>query len=99
DGPEDFVRVEVTTALARGIPVVPVLVGGTPMPTAGELPPGLEALAYRNAARVDPGRDFHPHVDRLVRELEGLLAGASPAAAGGPNPFPGPAPWLHAPAC
>jgi hypothetical protein len=45
----DWVRVEIETALDRGIRVVPVLVGGATMPGADNLPPSLAALAARQA--------------------------------------------------
>jgi hypothetical protein len=37
DQPNDFVRLEVAAALARGVDVIPVLVHGARMPTAGQL--------------------------------------------------------------
>ena len=73
----DPVRIEVETALQRGIPVIPVLVGGATMPQPAELPDSLKNLAYRNAAEVDGGRDFHQHMDRLIRSMDRLLAGKS----------------------
>lgn len=45
----DYVRREVEFALASGKPVIPVLVGGAPMPAATALPPSMRALANRNA--------------------------------------------------
>ena len=72
DDPDDFVRIEIETALARGIPVIPVLIGATPMPNEEELPTDLRPLAFRNAAAVDTGPDFHHHVDRLIRKIEEL---------------------------
>jgi hypothetical protein len=39
DDPDDFVRIEVESALARGIPVIPVLVDGAKMPGAPEVRP------------------------------------------------------------
>ncbi len=79
--PDDFVRIEVEGALRRGIPVVPVLVDGAPMPRREDLPPGLEDLAYRNATVVRPDPDFHRDVDRLIAAVE------RSAAAGGVLPF------------
>jgi formylglycine-generating enzyme required for sulfatase activity len=74
DDPADFVRIEIESALARGIPVVPVLVGRADMPGEEELPQGLlRKLAYRQAAEVRSGRDFRDHVDRLIRGIELLL--------------------------
>ena len=74
DDPQDYVRIEVESALARGIPVVPLLVGRTAMPREADLPDGLKELAFRNAAAVRSGPDFHGQVDRLIRGLEQLLA-------------------------
>jgi hypothetical protein len=37
------------------------------------LPDSLKDFAYCNAAPVDPGRDFHSHVDRLIRALDQVL--------------------------
>ncbi|MEO8308666.1 MAG: toll/interleukin-1 receptor domain-containing protein, partial [Pseudomonadota bacterium] len=38
EDPDDFVRIELEAALARNIPVVPVLVAHAPMPGSSELP-------------------------------------------------------------
>ncbi len=73
DDPGDFVHIEVRWALERGVPVVPILVQGASIPSPEELPEPLRPLAFRNAAEVRPGRDFHPDVDRLI---ESLLASA-----------------------
>jgi hypothetical protein len=85
DEPGDFVRFEVETALTRGITIIPLLVGQAAMPREEDLPPSLAPLAYRNALPIDPGRDFHHHVDQLVRALEQILrferSASAPAAA------------------
>ena len=73
DNPRDFVRVELELALERDIPIVPVLVDGATMPTPDGLPASIRDLVFRNASQVDSGRDFHPHIDRLITELGGLL--------------------------
>jgi hypothetical protein len=69
DDPDDFVNLEIRSALTRGIPVIPVLVGGARMPRDQELPEGLVELAYRNATEVASGQDFHHHVDRLIQGI------------------------------
>src|SRR5262249_55425840 len=69
EDPKDFVRIELETALGRGIPVIPVLIGRTTMPLPEQLPPSLADLAYLNAVQVARGRDFHDHVDRLIQGL------------------------------
>jgi hypothetical protein len=70
---EDWVRIEVASALSRGIPVIPLLIDTTPMLKARDLPDDLRALAFRQAATIDTGRDFHAHVDRLLKSMDRLL--------------------------
>lgn len=48
DNPGDFVRIEVEAALARGIPVIPVLVQDAMMPQERDLPSSLASLVHRN---------------------------------------------------
>ena len=43
----DPVRVEVETALRRRVPVIPVLIGNTRMPSSEELPPSLKKSSSR----------------------------------------------------
>jgi hypothetical protein len=52
DDPHDFVRLEISSALKRGIPVIPVLVRQAQMVTSEQLPPDLSALAFRQAAEL-----------------------------------------------
>jgi hypothetical protein len=54
--PQDWVHVEVATALRRGITVIPVLLDGTRMPAAENLPGDLQSLARMNAADVRASR-------------------------------------------
>lgn len=73
DEESDPVRLELEAALDRRLPVIPVLVHGAKMPEATELPPSLKDFAFFNAATVDVGRDFHPHLERLIRSINPLL--------------------------
>jgi predicted ATPase len=78
---DDFVRIELEAALARGVPLIPVLVSGAVMPTAAQLPQSLAEFAYRQGTAVRPDPDFHRDMDRLVASLQGLLpTGGAPAA-------------------
>jgi hypothetical protein len=52
DNPSDFVRIEIGEALARGIPVVPVLLDGAPMPDIHLLSDDLRELVDRQAEFV-----------------------------------------------
>ena len=56
DDPNDFVRIELASALRRDIPVIPVLVRGAKMPRPDELPDDLKELAYRNAVELSHAR-------------------------------------------
>lgn len=76
--PDDWVRIEVETALERGIPVVPLLIDGATLPTRDQLPESLWPLLRRNALPVDSGRDFHAQMTRLVRDLRVQLGPVSP---------------------
>jgi TPR repeat protein len=70
---DDWVRIEIETALRRNIAVVPVLIDRTPMPSAKMLPEGLHDLVHRQAAVVDTQVDFNSHMNRLIREIDRLL--------------------------
>lgn len=72
DDPTDFVRIEVSAALKRGIPVIPLLVHGTTMPHESELPDDLKALAYRNGTVVRPDPDFHHDINRVISGIDKL---------------------------
>ena len=53
--PQDFVQLEVETALNRDdVRVIPILVDNARMPTPEELPPGLAGLARRQAVEISP---------------------------------------------
>lgn len=65
DNPVDFVRVEIATALQRGISVVPVLMDGARMPNTNELPTDLQELPFRNGISVHHA-SFHTDMGRLV---------------------------------
>lgn len=65
DNPDDFVRVEIETALNRDIRVVPVLVDGAALPQAADLPPSLQPLTRRQALELSH-TGFRSEVTRLV---------------------------------
>jgi hypothetical protein len=75
DNPDDFVRLEIEAALARGVRVIPILVEGARMPRADELPASLSKLARRQALELSPSW-FDIGTERLLRTLDGVLADA-----------------------
>jgi TIR domain len=68
EDPMDFVRLETASALKRDIPVVPVLVHGTRMPRAEQLPEDLAELAYRNGVELTHAR-WDSDVQLLIKAL------------------------------
>lgn len=87
DHPDDWVRLEVETALARNIPVIPLLVGNAKLPRAADLPEGLQDLAHKNAAQARPDPDFDVDLSRLIRRLEDIV-GVPGASVGRSTPAP-----------
>jgi len=76
--PDDWVRIEIETALKKNIPVIPVLIDRTPMPARDDLPEDVRDLVYRQAAVIDTEIDFNAHMERLIRQIDRL--GGKPAA-------------------
>jgi len=74
----DYVRVEIVTALGRGIRTVPVLIDGAEMPDASDLPEPLRPLTRRNALILDFNR-FDAEISRLIGVIRKILAAPSPA--------------------
>jgi len=73
DKPDDFVAIELAAALARNILVIPVLVDGTRMPKASELPDSLKPLALRNAIQVR-NTNFGSDAEQLITKMREALA-------------------------
>lgn len=78
--PADFVRIEIESALKRNIPVIPLLVAGTTMPSKDELPESLQDLSFRNGTQIRPVPDFHADIDRLIHSLRKHLMSLSTEA-------------------
>ncbi|MEM9181242.1 MAG: peptidoglycan-binding protein [Pseudomonadota bacterium] len=68
DSSDDFVRTEIAAALQRGIPVVPVLLDGTAMPRADQLPADIRGLVNRHGAQLDR-KSFRADVDHIMSGL------------------------------
>jgi TonB family protein len=81
DNPNDFVRLEIATALERGVRVIPVLVQDAKMPHPQELPENLLRLSHRNAIELSDTRWKHD-VDQLIEAIEKILARQRAAQSG-----------------
>ena len=74
DDPEDFVRLEIASALKRDVAVIPVLVDGARLPRAQELPDELRPLVRRQGIAVTH-EGFPRDMDGLERDIRALVKG------------------------
>jgi len=74
DDPDDFVALEIASALERGIRVVPLLVDGAQMPAEADLPERLQGLVAHQALATTH-RDFQRRVGELVADLGSSMRG------------------------
>jgi hypothetical protein len=81
DDPEDWVRIELETALKRNIPVIPVIVDNAQLPRKEHLPASLKELVYRNASFVRPTPDLDHDLEQLVKDLRKLFKRGSASEA------------------
>ena len=68
----DFVRVEIETAIKNKVHIIPVLVNNAVMPDPNDLPESLESLTRRNAMSLTHER-FNNDVSGLIKVLENAL--------------------------
>lgn len=77
DNPADFVRLEIETALQRGIRVIPVLTDDATLPREDELPDSLVGLVRRQAVQIRFDR-YRDDISRLISVIEKVLGGQAP---------------------
>lgn len=68
----DFVRIEIASALKQGKLVIPVLVGQARMPNPDDLPEDIRALSRRNAIELSHQR-FQYDVNKLIHVIKESL--------------------------
>jgi hypothetical protein len=79
DNIDDWVRLEIQSALNRNIPVIPVLLHNVAMPRREDLPKDLEEFAYRQAHSihlVDRQHDIEKLIDDINEQEERRLGAA-----------------------
>lgn len=76
--PGDFVRLEIATALERGVAVIPVFVEDVRMPAAGDLPEPLAPLTRLQGIELSEER-WDYDVGRLIARLHDVLREHGPA--------------------
>jgi hypothetical protein len=85
DNPNDYVRIEIATALKRNIRVIPVLVGGADMPHVDYLPKNLQLLVRRNAVELSDKR-FRYDADQLILSMRRILSNKASISPSVPTP-------------
>ncbi|MDQ1746689.1 MAG: hypothetical protein QOD07_952 [Frankiaceae bacterium] len=69
DDENDYVRLELESALARDVPVIPVLVGGAQVPPPDLLPASISRLSYRHAFELSDS-SWTRDLDAFVHQLQ-----------------------------
>jgi hypothetical protein len=77
DSGGDYVRIEVETALSRGILILPVLVNAMRMPDPATLPESLRDVCYKHAQPLRPDPDFIGDVQRLYQRIDAHFENAN----------------------
>ena len=89
ENPNDFVRLEIEAALTRKVRVIPILIGGAPMPSAEQLPPSMARFARLQALELSPVH-LESETSRLQQVVDEALADVHPTRDPGPPPVPPP---------
>ncbi len=84
--PYDVVRLEIETALAGGLEIIPVLIDHAPFPKARELPATLHPLLRRNGLQMASGPAFQADAARLVAAVQARVDAAARLHPPGPWP-------------
>jgi photosystem II stability/assembly factor-like uncharacterized protein len=80
ENPQDWVRLEVETAVKLGLTLMPILVEGGTVPKAEELPASLQVLGMTNAVPVRNDPDFTHDMERVLAGVRrALLQPPAPA--------------------
>jgi hypothetical protein len=72
DDPNDFVVLEIASALKREVPVIPVLVHAAKMPTPDQLPESLKDFSHRNSVELSHTR-WPTDVSLLIEALKSYV--------------------------
>jgi hypothetical protein len=73
DDENDYLRIEIETALTRNIPVIPVLVERALLPGSDCLPDTLKKLPFRQGSTITPER-FESDIQVLVSDVGRILS-------------------------
>lgn len=69
----DYINVEVSEALKRQIPIIPILVGPAVMPTSAQLPASLQKLSGIQAIKIRTDAGFHSDMSDLIDKISSKI--------------------------
>jgi hypothetical protein len=75
---DDFVRMEVESALIQNVPILPVVILPAAMPRPEDLPEPIAGLALRNAAFLDAEHKFDADMKRLCEVIRYIFVNRPP---------------------
>ena len=81
---QDFVRAEVEAALLLDLPIVPVVVDDTVMPTPSDLPESVEGITGKQRFRLTSGAELNSQLGRLIHHIDAAVVAIPGAKAVGP---------------
>lgn len=70
--PNDFVRLEILTAIESNTLILPVFVSNSKMPAEDDLPEELKSIIYLNGINVRTDPDFNEDMKRLISSLKSI---------------------------
>jgi len=65
----DFVQIEIATALAHHISIIPVLLQNASVPSKTQLPKSIQELSFQNGISIRPDPDFNMDIKRLIHGI------------------------------
>ncbi len=80
DNEDDWVRLEVETAMEHGVPIIPLLVGAATMPAPDELPESLRPICAVQA-HIMADRSWDHDLDQLCAAIERRVPWLRPSGA------------------
>ena len=69
DEQDDFVRIEIESALASGITIIPIIIGDAIIPALDQLPKSLVTLSQLQSFQVRSDPDFRQDINKLINLL------------------------------
>jgi len=81
-----WVRHEIETAMGRKIPIIPILIDDTKMPSEDALPKTMANFFYYERAKLNTDSDFEQHMKRLMDAISRHIERAKAASTDEPTP-------------